>query len=362
VQPSLALAGVAATGEEAVALCLEHHPDVVVMDVRMPGAGGVHAVRTLRELQPSTRVLALSAYADRGAVMEMLRAGAVGYLVKGASADQIVEALHQAARGMAALSPMLSSTVVQELQHHLHNDHAVRDEQQQRLARTRAVLDTQGITMVFQPIVALATGTTIGYEALARFGGDPPRSPADWFADAELVGLTVDLELLAVSLALDALHDLPADAYLSVNVSPTTAMSERLVPLVLAEAPQRVFLEITEHAPIGDYEQLRAALRPLRDRGVRLAIDDAGSGFASLRHILSLSPDVIKLDISLTQGIDADRSRRALATGLISFGSAVGAHLLGEGVETAAEMAALRELGVPFAQGYFLGRPGPIPS
>ena len=115
-------------------------------------------------------------------------------------------------------------------------------------------------------------------------------------------------------------------------------------------------------APPFDREALITALRPLRDRGVRLAIDDAGSGVASLRHILSLAPDVIKLDISLTQGIDTDRSRRALASGLISFGSAVGTHLLGEGVETAAEMAALRELGVPYAQGYYLGRPGPVPS
>lgn len=361
LQSGFELVGVAATGEEAVSLCLQRHPDVAVMDVRMPGTGGIGAVRRLREVQPSTRVLALSAYADRGAVTEMLRAGAVGYLVKGASADQIVQALHKAAVGVASLSPVLAPAVVEELQQRLSSDRAAEEEQRHRLARVRSVLDRERITMVFQPIVELATARTVGFEALARFSDDPGRSPADWFADAELVGLTVDLELMAIRLALRALDRLPDGAYLSLNVSPTTATSDRLVPAVLGVAPDRVVLEITEHAPVADYAALVAALRPLRERGVRLAIDDAGSGFASLRHILSLDPDIIKLDISLTQGIDTDRSRRALAEGLISFGAAVGTHLLGEGVETADEMAALRELGVPFAQGYHLGRPAPLP-
>jgi EAL domain-containing protein (putative c-di-GMP-specific phosphodiesterase class I)/CheY-like chemotaxis protein len=361
LQPSFELVGIASTGEEAVSVCLQHRPDVVVMDVRMPGTGGIGAVRRLRELQPSTRVLALSAYADRGAVTEMLRAGAVGYLVKGASAPQIVDALQKAARGVASLSPVLAPAVVEELQERLGNDHAAQEAQRLRLARVRSVLDKERMNMVFQPIVELESGRVVGHEALARFVDDPTRSPADWFADADLVGLTVDLEITAIRLALRALHELPVDTYLSVNVSPTTALSDRLVPEVLGVAPARVFLEITEHAPIVDYDALVCALRPLRERGVRLAIDDAGSGFASLRHILSLSPDLIKLDISLTQSIDTDTSRRALARGLISFGNEVGTHLLGEGVETAAELAALRELGVPYAQGYFLGRPGPVP-
>jgi EAL domain-containing protein (putative c-di-GMP-specific phosphodiesterase class I)/CheY-like chemotaxis protein len=360
LEPAFALVGIATTGEEAVAMCLQQQPDVVVMDVRMPGSGGVGAVRKLKTLLPSTRVLALSAYADRGAVTEMLRAGAIGYLVKGASAEQILEALHRAVRGVASLSPILAPAVVEELQARLASDHAAQEEQRLRLRRIRSVLDKERMNVVVQPIVELASGRTVGFEALARFTEEPIRSPADWFADAELVGLSTELELAAVRLALRTIDRLPADAYLSVNVSPTTAMSDRLVPMLLGVAPARTFLEITEHAPIADYDGLVAALRPLRERGVRLAIDDAGSGFASLRHILSLSPDVIKLDISLTQGIDSDRSRRALARGLISFGDEVGTHILGEGVETANEMNTLRELGVPFAQGYYFGRPGPV--
>ncbi|HXA29013.1 MAG TPA: EAL domain-containing protein [Candidatus Angelobacter sp.] len=360
LQPAFELVGTACTGEEAIAVCLEQRPHVVVMDVRMPGTGGVGAVRKLRELQPSTRVLALSAYADRGAVTEMLTAGAVGYLVKGATAEQIVEALHKAARGMPSLSPVLAPAVVDALREHLALDHNAKEGQRRRLAAIRSVLDRERMNMVFQPIVELDSGRTVGFEALARFCDDPSRSPADWFADAEMVGLSVDLELMAIRLALQAFDELPPDTYLSVNVGPTSALSERLIPVLLSVAPERVYLEITEHAPIADYGQLVVALAPLRERGVRLAIDDAGSGFASLRHILSLSPDLIKLDISLTQGIDTDRSRRALASGLISFGESVGTCLLGEGVETAAELAALRELGVPFAQGYYLGRPGPL--
>jgi EAL domain-containing protein (putative c-di-GMP-specific phosphodiesterase class I) len=303
-------------------------------------------------------VVALSAYADRGAVTEMLRAGAVGYLVKGATAEQILEALHKAVRGELSLSSTLTPTVVEELRTRLAHDRGGEDEQRRRRERILSVLDQDQPTMVFQPIVDPSSGHHVGYEALARFSDG--RSPTAWFADAELSGLTVDLELAAIRTALAHLDRVPADAYLSVNVSPVTAMSERLAPVLLSVAPHRLFLEITEHAPIADYDRLIAALNPLRIRGVGLAIDDAGAGFASLRHILALAPDVIKLDISLTQHIDTDQSRRALARGLISFGSEVGTKLLGEGVETSDELATLRDLGVHYAQGYYLGRPGPL--
>jgi EAL domain-containing protein (putative c-di-GMP-specific phosphodiesterase class I) len=95
---------------------------------------------------------------------------------------------------------------------------------------------------------------------------------------------------------------------------------------------------------------------------MRLAIDDTGAGFASLRHILNLEPDIIKLDISLTRGVDVDRARRALAAALIAFAANTGASIVAEGVETASELSVLRDLGVGFGQGYLLGRPGPLPA
>jgi EAL domain-containing protein (putative c-di-GMP-specific phosphodiesterase class I) len=113
---------------------------------------------------------------------------------------------------------------------------------------------------------------------------------------------------------------------------------------------------------IDDYDTLRLWLDALGDRGVRLTVDDAGAGFASLRHTLQLSPDFIKLDISLIRGIDADRRRQALATGLIGFADELGAAIIAEGIETQAELETLRNLGVRYGQGYFLANPGPLPQ
>jgi len=127
---------------------------------------------------------------------------------------------------------------------------------------------------------------------------------------------------------------------------------------LMSELPgHRLVLEITEHATVEDYDALRAALRPLRGRGVSVAIDDAGAGYSSLRHILALEPDLIKLDMSLTRNICLDPARKALAAALISFARETGSRIIAEGVETAAELATLQSLGVEKAQGYFLGRP-----
>ena len=226
--------------------------------------------------------------------------------------------------------------------------------------RLRRAMAGDGLSMVFQPIAEVNTGEPIGFEALARFEQTPVRGPDVWFAEAAEVGLRVDLELAAVRMALHRLPELPPHAYLAVNVSPSTAISGRL-DAALSDVPaNRVVLEITEHDVIETYEQLEAALSGLRRRGVRVAVDDAGAGYASFRHILRLKPDIIKLDMALTRDIDRDRPRRALASALIAFGRDTGSVIVAEGVETAAELRTLRRLGVSAAQGYFLGRPGPM--
>ena len=123
---------------------------------------------------------------------------------------------------------------------------------------------------------------------------------------------------------------------------------------------QRLVLELTEHAVVQDYASLQVALHPLRQRGVRVAIDDAGAGYASMRHILQVRPDIIKLDMSLTRGIDQDFQRRAMASALIAFARETGSVIVAEGVETEAELAQLKRLGAANAQGFLLGRPKPL--
>jgi EAL domain-containing protein (putative c-di-GMP-specific phosphodiesterase class I) len=236
-------------------------------------------------------------------------------------------------------------------------------ERDSKRVRTQAVLDAGGPQIVVQPIVDLSSGAVVGGEALSRFSGQPAQGPDTWFADAADVGMGTELELAAVRSALEVLTLTPQDRYLSVNVSPATATSSAFFELLAdAEALSRqLVLELTEHEGVSDYAALRTALAPLRARGVRLAVDDAGAGYASLSHILNLRPDIVKLDISLVRDIHEDPARRALVAGLLTFAQEIGACLVAEGIETAHELAALRAVGVTHGQGYYLGCPAPLP-
>lgn len=215
---------------------------------------------------------------------------------------------------------------------------------------------------VYQPIVQLSSGSVAGYEALARFDIAPRRSPDQWFVDAQEVGVADRLERLAVQTALGALDVLPPDVYVGVNLSPTVAASGALDQLLERVEPDRVLLEITEHAVVEQYAALTRVLRPWRERGVRIAVDDAGAGYASFRHIISLAPDVIKLDMSLTRNVHRERPRRALAAALIKFAAETSCSVVAEGVECEDERDALFDLGVTLGQGYFFGKPQPLPA
>jgi EAL domain-containing protein (putative c-di-GMP-specific phosphodiesterase class I) len=222
------------------------------------------------------------------------------------------------------------------------------------------VIRGRAIQIAYQPIIDLSTLEPIGYEALARFPGTPLRGPDEWFEEAHQVAKGIELELLAVELAVSRIAHLPAHAYLALNVSPHTILSGKLDACLAGVPLHRLVIELTEHAPIQDYGDLCASLAQLRQSGLRLAIDDAGSGYASFRHILQLQPDIIKLDQSLIRAIDLDSGRRALAAALIYFAHATGNTVVAEGIETDEELAVLRALGVQAGQGYLLGRPAPV--
>jgi EAL domain-containing protein (putative c-di-GMP-specific phosphodiesterase class I) len=175
------------------------------------------------------------------------------------------------------------------------------------------------------------------------------------------VDLGIDLELVAARRALRALDRLPAPLYLSVNLAPATILAAGFIQ-TFGPVADRLVIEVTEHAPVHDYDALDHVLEGFRGAGGRLAVDDAGAGFASLRHILRLRPDLIKLDLALTRDIHQDRHRRALAAALRSFAAELGADIVAEGIEQHAELAALAALGVRYGQGYHLGRPAPLPA
>jgi EAL domain-containing protein (putative c-di-GMP-specific phosphodiesterase class I)/CheY-like chemotaxis protein len=357
-EPSLTLVGSVADAEQVIAAAVAQRPDVAIVDVHMPGGGGPRAAREIRRRAPGTRVIALSSADDRATVVQMLEAGAIGYLVKGASAATIVESIARAANGHSSLSAEVTGGVIDVLVQERGARRRGEEQLALRRARVERVLGDAGtLRIVGQPICALDSLETMGVETLSRFDAPPKRGPDKWFAEATEVGLRTKLELLAATRALARLDELPPQVFLSVNVSPATVLSAGFRKLVAKVPPHRVVVEITEHARVDDYDKLNTGLAKVRDLGVRVAIDDAGAGFASLRHILRLEPDFIKLDGTLVAGVEHDRSQQALAAGLISFAEKIGATIVAEGIETAEAVAALRELGVRYGQGYFLGRP-----
>lgn len=232
---------------------------------------------------------------------------------------------------------------------------------QQRANREliQRVLDNDELAIVVQPIFRIADHRLLGFECLSRFSGSEKWTPDVWFSLAASVGLGPQLEMRAVEKGLALFEMFPSDIYLTFNVSPDTVTSGAMNKAISDKHAERIVVEITEHASVDDYDALGTALNEVRARGVRLAVDDAGAGYASLRHILSLQPDIIKLDISLTRNIQDDLARHALAAALVHFGRETKSQILAEGVETADELHALRKLGVETAQGYFLGRPMP---
>ncbi|MEH2482840.1 EAL domain-containing protein (putative c-di-GMP-specific phosphodiesterase class I) [Nitrobacteraceae bacterium AZCC 2146] len=225
------------------------------------------------------------------------------------------------------------------------------------ITRIRRVVEDNRMTLAYQPIFKIGLPRPIGMECLSRFPIAPPSSPSKWFTDATEVGLGQFLEFASIRLAASSFHSLPSDAFLAINVSPATILTEEFAGTLEGLPPNRIILEVTEHVAIKDYEALIQSLRLLRSTGVRLAIDDAGAGYASLRHILHLAPDVIKLDMCLIRHIDVDPARRALVSAMVGFARDTNCQIVAEGVETDSELRVMQELGVEIVQGYFLGRP-----
>ncbi len=356
--PGIVVVGAAANAEEAIRLAADEKPHVALVDFHMPG-GGERAVRGIREASPSTHVVAHSGDVAGEAAAAMLSAGAGSYLVKGSAAVDTVAAIQRAARGESILSAEVAGGVMRELASHLSNNRVEEAAAAAIADRTRRAIDSRGFFPVFQPVVDLATDRTVAYESLCRFTRSPSLPTPQWFRDADRVGLRQELELAAAAAAIDRFLAYGGSESLAVNASPDVL--ERVAKLGAWLGP-RLIVEVTEHAAINDYEAVAEGLSRHRASGVRLAVDDAGAGFASFRHVLELKPDYIKLDASLVRNVDKDRARCALARGLISFGKELGIALVAEGVETPGELRVLRELGVDLVQGYLLGKPGPLPT
>ncbi|MEV4641481.1 EAL domain-containing protein [Actinoplanes sp. NPDC049548] len=220
--------------------------------------------------------------------------------------------------------------------------------------RLGPVLDAGGPVVLLQPIVDMVSRRRVGAEALSRFPREWDLPPDRCFADAHAIGEGHRLELLALRRAAAHLERVPH--YVTMNVSPATLLTRACTRLLQRFPLERVVLELSEHEPVDDYDALKAVLAPLRARGMRLAIDDVGAGFSSLRHIVVTAPDVIKLDRSIVTGIGADPVLSVVTTSLVELARATGATVVAEGVETESDAAALTAAGVRLGQGWLFGR------
>jgi EAL domain-containing protein (putative c-di-GMP-specific phosphodiesterase class I) len=211
-------------------------------------------------------------------------------------------------------------------------------------------------SVVFQPMFRLSDMAVLGAEALSRFQCAPPRTPDLWFQEAEEVGLRTELELKAIVAAISRYKSMwDRDAFLlALNISPQTIVDGGLAESTVPFPPESVVFEISEHQLL-DHEKFRQALAPLRQRGVKTAVN--AHGYASMRHIVDIGPDFIKLGVSLVQNIDKDRTRCALARALIEFGQETECRIVAEGVENDSQLRVLKDLGVHAVQGYLLSRP-----
>ncbi|WP_255354780.1 EAL domain-containing protein [Frankia sp. R43] len=280
-------------------------------------------------------------------------------------------------RFLSLLADVLTDTVSA-----IHRGHADDDHVRSVIGE---IIDSGGPTMVFQAMFDLPTHGIVGAEALARFprfpspdglrtapgsgsSGDPGGrradgvlSPAQWFEQATSVGLGIDLELAAIRAALAELPRFPRGLALSVNASPATIASGRLTELIDGPSADQVVVEIAEREGNHELPTTLDRLLELRDLGTRIAVDNVGVAYASLRRMVQFLPDVVKMDRWLSMNVGSDAARRALVEALVHFSRQIGATLVAEGIETADELRVLSAAGVDQGQGEFLSPPGPLP-
>lgn len=225
--------------------------------------------------------------------------------------------------------------------------------------RVESMLDGHGVSTFQQPIISFETGLPVGVECLSRFPDLTKRGPDAWFEDAELVGLGQELELTAVRCALESLSHIPEGLYATINVSPQTVASGKVREVLEASDAKNLVVEITEHCQVEDFEELAREIAALKPHA-KIAIDDVGTGYAGLRHIVDLQPDILKMDMVLTRGIEADPARKAMTAALVQLAKEIGCKVVAEGIETKDEARAMKKLGVDCGQGYLYSRPLPV--
>ena len=350
--PALRFVGAANDAEQAIELVLRERPDVVLLDVRMPGGGGLRAAREISRRYPPAKIVALSAHEDADTVIGMISAGASGYVPKADSTEKILRTIHRAVGSGRSSRPVRTS---------LASVTPLPPGGDGRAAMVaRAIIDGV-VTAEFDPIVDVGSGRTVGLEVQPRVATLPLRSYDSWCADAQAVGLLVDLELAAFRAGRLALKQLPDDMFLEFEVSPFTASEARFRRTIQRTFAHRIVLGFSPLVASGNVaindENFSEKLKVLRGRGIRVAARDAGTGLSGLDHLASLAPEYVRLDEKLTRSVEGSFSNHSIVAVVAACADQVGARVIATGIASEGQLAEIGALGVHLAQGPLMGEP-----
>jgi EAL domain-containing protein (putative c-di-GMP-specific phosphodiesterase class I) len=230
-----------------------------------------------------------------------------------------------------------------------------------RVERITTALQGTKLDVAYQPIFDLRDGQVLGVEALARFDLEPHRTPDRWFAEADDVGLGVELDMLAVRRATASMGLIPSGSFLSLNLTPCTLRSPLLLEALSASSPNDLVLEVAEALALQQLPELRASLPLIRTMGIRFAMDAMQWDANDVPNLLSLEPDLVKIEMGLCQNIHLDPTREDDARALVERAVAAGAVPVAVGLQARGEISTMLELGVSMGQGFFLALPGRLP-
>jgi len=353
-QGDLRFVGYANDTESAIALAVEEQPDVALVDVRMPGGGGIRAVREISRRCPPTKVIALTAHEDERTVIAMMAAGANAYVPKGESTARILREIHRPARpSRGPEGPDVSVWTGERRPTNRPGDR--RREQQSRI---RDVLDSAAVGATYRPIYDVHRAAVSGISAHTRVAKLPMRRADAWIAEAEAVGLLQEFELAAFRAAVGDAGLMPSSAFILMHVSPATIVAPEYHDAVREAGPGRIVLEMTEHAHVEDHSGLNDALASLRADGTRLSVSDVGAGPSSLRNVVLLAPDFLGIDTALTDTVDEDEARHAVVAAVVARADQLGARTIADNVKSSPQLDELIGLGVGLVQGPLLEQLG----
>ena len=343
----LRFVGAAHDAEEAITGVLRERPDVVLLDVRMPGGGGVRAAREITRQCPATNIIALSAHEDTDTIVGMIGAGASGYVPKADGTDRILRTIHRAID--PAWSPSTDAKANLML---VPPALPGRRERGSRVAR--AILEN-AVTATFEPVMDIGTGQIVGLDARPRVAMAPARPYDGWLADAQAEGLLLDFELTALRAVLPALARLPEGSFVEFEVTPDSASSPRFRRAVAGASASRIVLGFSSLVVrTGEDERFADALARLRASGIRLSARDVGPGLESLRQLAQISPDHAWLDRTITSSIGASFPSHSVVAAVAGCANQVGARMIADSVTTQEQLDELSALGVHMAAGTFI--------